>query len=42
MTLARYLFSRAKGETVEVGVLVDQRSALGVYRQAGIATLKLR
>jgi serine protease Do len=42
VTLARYLFSRAKGETVEVGVLVDQRSALGVYRQAGIATLKLR
>ena len=35
VTLARYLFSRAKGETVEVGVL-------GVYRQAGIATLKLR
>jgi S1-C subfamily serine protease len=42
VTLARYLFSRPKGETVEVGVLVDQRSALGVYRQAGIATLKLR
>jgi S1-C subfamily serine protease len=42
VTLARYLFSRVKGETVEVGVLVDQRSALGVYRQAGIATLKLR
>ena len=42
VTLARYLFSRAQGETVEVGVLVDQRSALGVYRQAGIATLKLR
>ncbi|MDH4373218.1 MAG: trypsin-like peptidase domain-containing protein [Verrucomicrobiota bacterium] len=42
VTLARYLFGRPKGETVEVGVLVDQRSALGVYRQAGIATLKLR
>ena len=42
VTLSRYLFSRPKGETVEVGVLVDQRSALGVYRQAGIATLKLR
>jgi serine protease Do len=42
VALARYVFSRPKGETVEVGVLVDQRTALGVYRQAGIATLKLR
>ncbi|MFM8879341.1 MAG: trypsin-like peptidase domain-containing protein [Verrucomicrobiota bacterium] len=42
VALARYLFSRPKGETVEVGVLVDQRTALGVYRQAGIASLKLR
>lgn len=42
VALARYLFSRPKGETVELGVLFDQRTALGVVRQAGIVALKLR
>lgn len=42
VALARYLFSRPKGETVEVAILVDQRTALGVVRQAGIVALKLR
>jgi S1-C subfamily serine protease len=42
VALARHLFSRPKGATVEVGVLVDQRTALGVYRQAGLVELKLR
>jgi len=42
VALARHLFSRPKGASVEVGVLVDQRTALGVYRQAGLVELKLR
>ena len=42
VALARYLFSRPKGESVELGVLFDQRTALGVVRQAGIVALKLR
>ena len=42
VALARYLFSRPKGETVETAVVFDQRTALGVVRQAGIVALKLR
>jgi S1-C subfamily serine protease len=42
VALARYLFSRPKGETVEAAILFDQRTALGVVRQAGIVALKLR
>ena len=42
VALARYLFSRPKGESVELGILFDQRTALGVVRQAGIVALKLR
>ena len=42
VALARYLFSRPKGETVEAAVVFDQRTTLGVVRQAGIVALKLR
>jgi S1-C subfamily serine protease len=42
VALARYLFSRPKGETVEAAIVFDQRTALGVVRQAGLVALKLR
>jgi S1-C subfamily serine protease len=42
VALARYLFSRPNGETVEAAVVFDQRTTLGVVRQAGIVALKLR
>ena len=42
VALAKYLHARPKGESVEVGVLVSQRTPLGVYRQTVAVAVKLR
>ncbi len=40
--LARFIHARRRGQSVDVGVLVDQQTSLGVYRQIVVVPLTLR
>ena len=42
VSLAKFLHSQARGTVLEAGVLVDQRTPLGVYRQTVEVPLTLR
>lgn len=42
VALAKFVHGRPRGEVVEAGVLVDQRTALGVYRQTVSVPVTLR
>lgn len=42
VSLAKYVHSRGSGETLEAGVIVEQQTPLGVYRQTVAVPLKLK
>jgi S1-C subfamily serine protease len=42
VSLAKYLHAQGKGQEVEAGVVVDQRTPLGVYRQTVSVPVALR